>query len=66
MDINADILRIIYNELGKNSADLFYDFYGDFPLSEQVQGASDLLRLVVGPSRTKDLLKAFIRNGVAT
>lgn len=55
MDIDSDLVDIMFKELGKNSADLFVEFYQGFPRSEQVDGARSILTATVGKPRTDDL-----------
>lgn len=56
-EINKDLVKIIGNELGQNTADLFVSFYDGFSLQEQVTGAKEILAVVVGNDRTNELLK---------
>lgn len=59
MDIDQDLVKIIFSELGKNGADLFGEFYSGSPLKEQVEGARSILTIVIGNTRTETLLKKF-------
>lgn len=60
-DINPDIVRIISNELGQNSADLFITFYRGFSYEEQLSGAKELLTEIVGIGKTYQLLSRINR-----
>lgn len=62
LDIDKDLVSIIFRELGKRSADLFVQFYQGSPIEEQVQGARELLNTIVGELRTSKLLKNFSEN----
>ena len=57
MDADRDLVRIIHEELGENTANLFVKFYQGFRREEQVEGAREILVTIVGETRTKDLLK---------
>lgn len=59
MYIDDDLVSIITNELGKNSADLFKRFCGGFTKREQLDSARELLVLTVGVTRAIQLLKGI-------
>jgi hypothetical protein len=59
MEINQKLFGIIFDELGKNSATLFANFFHGFELDEQVRGAHEILSLTVGPVRAQELLKQY-------
>lgn len=61
MDLTQELSKVIYKEMGQKSADLFSQFYHDFSEKEQVTGALSLLILVVGPERSNELLKNYIK-----
>lgn len=60
MDIDGKLVKIINDELGEKSADLFVQFFHGFPHEEQIRGAKGVLTLIVGPSRTDELLKEHV------
>lgn len=62
VEIDKDLVKIINDEMGKSSADLFVKFYHGFTLLEQVKGANQILSYVVGATRTKELLKDYLEN----
>lgn len=60
MDVDEDLVKIIYDELGENTAELFVKFYRGFQKEEQIEGAREILGIIVGESRTNDLLKKIV------
>lgn len=62
MDIDEHLLKIVKNELGSSSADLFFEFYHGFSKREQIEGAREILGTIVGATRTKELLGALESN----
>lgn len=61
MNANRRILEIIRTELGERSADLFDQFYFDFPLEDQLFGAEEVLTMTIGAEKTKQLLRKISR-----
>lgn len=57
-DIDHKLLKIINDELGDKSADLFSQFYSGFSYEDQLEGARGILNALVGPSRTTALLSS--------
>ncbi len=59
MNIDQELVKIVFEELGKKSADLFTNFFQGSPKEEQVKAVRNILSTIVGESRTTELLKKF-------
>ena len=56
LTIQERLVTIVYNNLGKKSADLYQQFYiGESP-EEQLKGAEELLQDLIGRPKTSEQL----------
>jgi hypothetical protein len=55
-NINKELISVISEELGQNSADVFMSFYSANSFEDQLSGARDILSLTIGEDRTTKLL----------
>lgn len=61
MTINQGLQKIIFHELGENSAEIFSRFYYGFSDAEQLEGAREILTLTIGADRTTRLLSKYLK-----